>query len=93
MLKSQIGNKRSADVETVFVKLQPRSGGMRKPGTAVPGKPKKDLSESRKGRHPLIIRWNLHKFFLDRPHHQLCLVVNPQLSHEIELMSIHRLDA
>ena len=37
----------------------------------------------------LIIRRKLHNFFLNRPHHQLRLVVNSQLAHQIKLVRIH----
>jgi len=37
----------------------------------------------------LKIDRQLDDFLLNRPHHQLCLVVNAQFAHQIELVRVH----
>jgi len=44
-------------------------------------------------RDSLEIRRQLHDFLADRPHHQFCLVVNPQLPHQVEFVRIHGFNA
>ncbi len=47
----------------------------------------------RNDRCQLEVRRNFHDSLLDRPHHELSLVVNPQLAHEVELVGVNGLCA
>src|SRR5229473_8658108 len=53
-----------------------------------------EISRSENNHHSkLEVRRNFYHSLLDRPHHELSLVVNSQLAHEIELVGVNGLCA